>query len=114
MRRDFHAPRGFENTRKKLWRRAYPTAIDKMFRDPEIKGIWCVRGGYGCTRILPALDYRVIRQNPKVTAINSAIEVDITGQVCADSIGTKISLNSEKTGSSQTTSTKANPQVLKD
>jgi acyl-CoA hydrolase len=31
---------------------------------------------------------RVIRQNPKVVAINSAIEVDITGQVCADSIGT--------------------------
>lgn len=30
-----------------------------------------------------------IRQNPKVTAINSAIEVDLTGQVCADSIGTK-------------------------
>lgn len=32
-------------------------------------------------------DTAVIRQNPKVTAINSAIEVDITGQVCADSIG---------------------------
>lgn len=31
----------------------------------------------------------IIAQNPKVTAINSAIEVDITGQVCADSIGTK-------------------------
>jgi acyl-CoA hydrolase len=30
----------------------------------------------------------VIRRNPKVVAINSAIEVDITGQVCADSIGT--------------------------
>ncbi len=29
----------------------------------------------------------VICQNPKVTAINSAIEVDLTGQVCADSIG---------------------------
>jgi 4-hydroxybutyrate CoA-transferase len=28
-----------------------------------------------------------IQRNPKVTAINSAIEVDITGQVCADSIG---------------------------
>ncbi|HEY0898260.1 MAG TPA: acetyl-CoA hydrolase/transferase C-terminal domain-containing protein, partial [Sphingobacteriaceae bacterium] len=28
-----------------------------------------------------------IRQNPKVTAINSAIEIDLTGQVCADSIG---------------------------
>ncbi|MBL7795995.1 MAG: acetyl-CoA hydrolase/transferase family protein [Saprospiraceae bacterium] len=30
----------------------------------------------------------VIRRNPRVVAINSAIEVDITGQVCADSIGT--------------------------
>lgn len=33
-------------------------------------------------------DTSVIRTNPKVTAINSAIEVDITGQVCSDSIGT--------------------------
>lgn len=32
----------------------------------------------------------VICQNPKVTAINSAIEVDLTGQVCADSIGHRI------------------------
>ncbi len=35
-------------------------------------------------------DTAIIRKNPKVTAINSAIEVDITGQVCADSIGTNI------------------------
>jgi acyl-CoA hydrolase len=33
-------------------------------------------------------DTSVIRTNPKVTAINSAIEVDVTGQVCSDSIGT--------------------------
>ena len=32
-------------------------------------------------------DTAVIRRNPKVTAINSAIEVDLTGQVCADSLG---------------------------
>lgn len=32
-------------------------------------------------------DTAVIRQNPKVVAINSAIEIDITGQVCSDSIG---------------------------
>ncbi len=32
-------------------------------------------------------DTAVIRRNPRVTAINSAIEVDLTGQVCADSIG---------------------------
>jgi acyl-CoA hydrolase len=33
-------------------------------------------------------DTSIIRQNPKATAINSAIEIDLTGQVCADSIGT--------------------------
>ncbi len=32
----------------------------------------------------------VIRQNPKVTAINSAVEIDLTGQVCADSVGHRI------------------------
>ena len=32
-------------------------------------------------------DTSIIRQNPKVTAINSAIEIDLTGQVCADSMG---------------------------
>ena len=31
-----------------------------------------------------------IRQNPRVMAINSAVEVDLTGQVCADSVGTRI------------------------
>ncbi|MGC4042050.1 MAG: acetyl-CoA hydrolase/transferase C-terminal domain-containing protein [Flavobacterium sp.] len=35
-------------------------------------------------------DTAVIRRNPKMTAINSAIEVDLTGQVCADSIGAKM------------------------
>ena len=32
-------------------------------------------------------DSAIIRQNPKVTAVNSALEIDLTGQVCADSIG---------------------------
>ncbi len=35
-------------------------------------------------------DTAVIRRNDKVTAINSAVEIDITGQVCADSIGCNI------------------------
>jgi acyl-CoA hydrolase len=34
-------------------------------------------------------DSSIIRKNPKVVAINSAIEIDLTGQVCADSIGTR-------------------------
>jgi acyl-CoA hydrolase len=35
-------------------------------------------------------DVATIKQNPRMVAINSAIEVDLTGQVCADSIGTKM------------------------
>lgn len=35
-------------------------------------------------------DVSIVRQNPKVVAINSAIEVDLSGQVCADSIGTNL------------------------
>lgn len=33
---------------------------------------------------------RVVARNPKVAAINSAVEIDLTGQVCADSVGHKI------------------------
>ncbi len=33
---------------------------------------------------------QVIARNPKVTSINSAIEIDLTGQVCADSVGNRI------------------------
>ena len=35
-------------------------------------------------------DPQIIRQNPRAMAINSAIEVDLTGQICADSIGETI------------------------
>jgi len=35
-------------------------------------------------------DTAVIRQNPQVVSINSALQVDLSGQICADSLGTKI------------------------
>ena len=35
-------------------------------------------------------DPRIISQNPKVMSINSCLEIDLTGQICADSIGTRI------------------------
>ncbi|GAA4886356.1 acetyl-CoA hydrolase/transferase C-terminal domain-containing protein [Flaviramulus aquimarinus] len=35
-------------------------------------------------------DVSIIKQNPRMVAINSAIEVDVTGQVCADSLGAKM------------------------
>ncbi|MDB6123940.1 MAG: Peptidase LD-carboxypeptidase [Pedosphaera sp.] len=38
----------------------------EMFCDRKVKAIICVRGGYGTARILPLLDYRKIRENPKI------------------------------------------------
>ncbi|MEX0723976.1 MAG: LD-carboxypeptidase [Gracilimonas sp.] len=37
-----------------------------MFQDTEVDGIMCIRGGWGCNRILPSIDYDIIRNNPKV------------------------------------------------
>ena len=51
----------------------------KMFTDHKVKAILCVRGGYGSARILPLLDYRAIRRNPKIFIGYS----DITSLHCA-------------------------------
>lgn len=40
--------------------------LHAMFRDPEIKAVFCVRGGYGSMQLLDKLDYDLIRRNPKV------------------------------------------------
>lgn len=40
--------------------------LHAMFADPEVQGIWCARGGYGCGRLLPLIDYKLIRSNPKI------------------------------------------------
>ena len=54
--------------------------INAMFADPEVKGIVCVRGGSGAARVLPLLDYGLIRRNPKIllgysdiTALHNAV-----------------------------------------
>lgn len=40
--------------------------LNEMFSNPEIDGILCARGGYGCTRILHLIDYDTIKRNAKV------------------------------------------------
>ncbi len=40
--------------------------LNRMFADEEVNGIIAVRGGWGCARILPYLDFEMIRKNPKV------------------------------------------------
>ena len=54
--------------------------LNAMFADREVKALVCARGGSGAARLLPLLDYDVIRRNPKVllgysdiTALHSAI-----------------------------------------
>lgn len=42
------------------------TDLMAAFRDESIDGIWAIRGGYGCARILDRLDFELIRSNPKV------------------------------------------------
>lgn len=40
--------------------------LNKMFADPEVDGIFCMRGGDGSSRIMEYLDYDMIKANPKV------------------------------------------------
>ncbi len=40
--------------------------VNEMFKRTDVDGIVCARGGWGCSRILPLLDYDMIKNNPKV------------------------------------------------
>src|SRR5207248_590536 len=51
----------------------------RMFRDRAVRAILCVRGGYGASRLLPLLDYDLIRANAKIFVGYS----DITALHCA-------------------------------
>lgn len=53
--------------------------VNTMFADPEVDAILAFRGGWGCNRILPRLDYSTIQQHPKALIGYS----DITGLLVA-------------------------------
>jgi len=40
--------------------------LHAMFRDPEIKAVWAIRGGSGCISLLEHIDYKLIRRHPKI------------------------------------------------
>ena len=55
--------------------------LHAMFRDPDVKAVWAIRGGSGCIQLLAHLDYELIRKNPKIligysdiTALHLAIQ----------------------------------------
>ena len=43
--------------------------INRYFSDNNIRAIACARGGYGAGRILPLIDYDIIRENPKFSLV---------------------------------------------
>ena len=40
--------------------------LENMFLDKEVDAIMCLRGGYGCSRILNLINYDIVKQNPKI------------------------------------------------
>jgi len=83
--------------------------INCFFQDDTVDAIFCARGGYGAARILPMLDYDMIRRHPKIflgysdiTALHSALNRygDLVtfhgpnGDIAADDENTLISLRS--------------------
>lgn len=40
--------------------------VNAMFADPDVRAVFAVRGGWGCARVLPHLDFATIQANPKL------------------------------------------------
>lgn len=55
------------------------TDINQFFADSQVAAILPIRGGWGCSRILPYLDYEIIRKNPKIIVGFSDITALILG-----------------------------------
>lgn len=56
--------------------------LNRALRDPDIDGVWCLRGGYGAMRLLDGVDYEAMRRRPKaiigysdITALHCAVGV---------------------------------------
>jgi muramoyltetrapeptide carboxypeptidase len=55
--------------------------INRALRDPNISAVWCLRGGYGMSRVLDQIDYDALTKSPKaiigysdVTALHGAVQ----------------------------------------
>ncbi len=55
--------------------RARGRDLNAAFADEDVDAVWCLRGGYGCLRTLPHVDFDIIRRHPKVFVGYSDITV---------------------------------------
>jgi muramoyltetrapeptide carboxypeptidase len=84
------------------------TELERLLRNPEVKAIFCARGGYGSARILDAMDYQAFKNSPKIfvgysdiTYIQMAIfahtgVVTFSGPMVAPDLGEGLSAISER------------------
>jgi len=82
--------------------------LNAMYADDSVRAVFAIRGGWGCARILPMLDYALIRKNPKlllgysdITALHMAFAAragfaTVHGPIAASSWG-KLSWDSFRT-----------------
>ncbi len=87
--------------------------FQKALDNPNIKAIWCARGGYGSVRILDLLDYKEFRRNPKwiigysdITAIHSHLH-NMKIESIHGMMGTSMQFDAEKNSESIATLRKA-------
>lgn len=81
--------------------------LNNLISDPDVKGIFFARGGYGSMRILPQIDYQAIRTQPKIlmgmsdlTAVSMAVHrhcslVTLAGPMLAGQISEVLDRDSE-------------------
>lgn len=57
--------------------------LNRAITDPDIDGIWCLRGGYGAIRLLPGIDFAALKRHAKpligfsdITALHCAIDAE--------------------------------------
>jgi len=97
--------------------------IHQMFGDKNVKAIFCLRGGYGAFRILDKIDYKVIRNSPKIfvgfseiTALQMAFLkkvnlITFAGPMVLPNFSKDISRYTEENFWRMITSTKKSPNI---
>jgi muramoyltetrapeptide carboxypeptidase len=97
--------------------------IHQMFGDKKVKAIFCLRGGYGAFRLLDKIDYKLIKNNPKIfigfseiTALHMAFLqkaklISFAGPMVLPNFSTEVSSFTEENFWSVITSTKKNRKI---
>ncbi len=78
--------------------------LESMFADPVVRGIFCVRGGWGSVRIIPHLNFDIVKENPKafigfsdITTLSYALFVK-TGLITFHGVNSATSFNEYTSG----------------